>query len=261
MSTFRIATLNIHSFRRPSNFDSNISDLVSILEPLNLDLIAVQEIQSTEKWKIFCERLSLPNFISGQCHLDPFYNGIASRYPIKSYSNQQAGLFCSGGARSLLQCCLGGDHPFIKDRIFAVTHLDYLDEDDRLKQIQEFNPYKQNIDILMGDMNALTRDDYSDKYYQDAVDGVRRKSGWEKPRFDLTKLITDEWNYQDAFKLKNPEVKDEEIVTCRYGTRIDYIYIRPRVDDQWILNECSIIDTKGATDHNAVFAEFTQISK
>jgi exonuclease III len=261
MSTFRLATINVYSFNTPMQDGNNIDDLVSILEPLNLDLIVVQEIKNNEKWETFCQRLSLPNFIYGQSDGDYLGNGIASRYPFQSNSNQQSSFTCVGGTRALLQCCLDGDHPFIKDRIFAVTHLDYLDEDDRLKQIQEFNPYEQNIDILMGDMNALIRDDYSDKYYQDAVDGVREKSGWEKPRFDLTKLITDEWKYQDAFKLKNPELKVEEIVTCRYGTRIDYIYIRPRVDDQWILNECSMIDTKGATDHNAVLAEFTQISK
>jgi exonuclease III len=115
------------------------------------------------------------------------------------------------------------DHSFIQNRLFAVTHLDHLDEDNRLKQIKEFNPYQLNIDILMGDINALTRDDYSQFYYRDIVAGKRQQSGWEKPRFDLTKLIRDKWNYQDAFKLINPQLKDEQVATCDYGTRIDYI--------------------------------------
>jgi hypothetical protein len=113
----------------------------------------------------------------------------------------------------------------------------------------------------MGDMNALTRDDYSDEYFNEIVLGKREKSKWEKPYFDLTKLITHEWNYQDAFKQINPKLKDEQVETCSYGTRIYYIYVNPRVNDQWTLTKCSIIDTKGATDHNAVFAEFKQISK
>jgi len=174
--------------------------------------------------------------------------------------NQQV-FSCKGGTRSILQCSLDSDHPFIQNRLFAVTHLDHINEDDRLKQMKEFNPYKKNIDILMGDMNSLTRDDYSDNYYRHTVFGKREKSGWEKPRFDLTKLITDEWDYQDAFKLINPQVKDEQIATCDYGTRIDYIYVHPRLNDQWTLTKCQIIDTKGATDHNAVLAEFTQKSK
>ncbi|CAF5147233.1 unnamed protein product, partial [Rotaria sp. Silwood1] len=53
-------------------------------------------------------------------------------------------------------------------------------------------------------------------------------------------------------------LKNEQVSTCSYGTRIDYIYLRPRNDDQWILTKCSIIDTQGVTDHNAVFAEFEQ---
>ncbi|CAF3234840.1 unnamed protein product [Rotaria sp. Silwood2] len=257
MSTFFLATVNVHSFRT-RNFDSNISDLVLILEPLKLDLIAVQEIQNDDKWQKFCKRLSLPYFIYGSCNEDPFGNGIASRYPIISYSNKASSLSCSGGTRSLLQCRLDGGHRFLTDRIFAVTHLDHLNEDDRLNQIKEFNPYQQNIDIIMGDMNSLTRDDYSDNYYQDKIVEIRKKSIWEEPRFDLTNLIRHEWNYDDAFRLINPTLKNEEVSTYYYGTRIDYIYLRPRKNDPWILTKCSIIDTKGATDHNAVFAEFKQ---
>ncbi len=44
-------------------------------------------------------------------------------------------------------------------------------------------------------------------------------------------FITDEWGYQDAFKLINTEKKNEQVVTCDYGTRIDYIYVHPRVND------------------------------
>jgi endonuclease/exonuclease/phosphatase family metal-dependent hydrolase len=261
LTTFRLATINVHSFSSPKTHKNNIEDLVSILNPLNLDLIAVQEIQNNKKWEKFCELLSLPHLVYGSSEGEYFGNGIASRYPIQSNTNQRSTLFCRAGTRSLLQCRLDGDHPFIKHRIFAVTHLDPYDEDDRLKQINEFNLHTQNIDILMGDMNALTRDDYSDKYFKDIILEKREKSEWEKPRFDLTKLITDEWNYQDVLKSINPQLKDEQIATCDYGTRIDYIYVRPCEDDPWILSECSIIDTKEVTDHNVVLAEFKLKSK
>ncbi|CAF2990583.1 unnamed protein product [Rotaria sp. Silwood2] len=253
----KATTINVHSFL-DSNFDSNISDLLSIFESLNLDLIAVQEIQDDDKWQKFCQHLSLPYSIYGSCVDNFFGNGIASRYPIKSHSNQVSSFSCQIDSRPLLQCRLTGDHQFLIDRIFAVTHLDHLNDDVRLNQIKEFNPYEQNIDILMGDMNALTREDYSDDYYQDKIIEIRQKSQWEKRRFDLTNLIRHEWNYEDAFKLINPTLKNKQISTCYYETRIDYIYIRPKKDNQWKLTECSIIDTKGATDHNVVFAEFKQ---
>jgi len=147
------------------------------------------------------------------------------------------------------------------DRTFAVTHLDHLKENTRLAQIKEFNPYQQNIDILMGDINALTRDDYSDNYYRNIVRRKRKKSRWKKSCFDFAKLITREWKYQEAFKLINPQLKDEQVATCRFGRRIDHIYVDPRVHDQWTLTECSIINAESATDHNVVLAVFEQKSK
>ncbi|CAF0890535.1 unnamed protein product [Adineta steineri] len=256
MTTFRIATINVHSFRKPLIVSPNTLELVSILEPLNLDVIAVQEMQNNDRWKEFYQHLSLSFTAYGPLN-GTFCNGIASRYPIRCYDVKKTTFLGKGGYRSMLRCCLNG----IDNVTFAVTHLDYIDEDDRIKQMKEFNPYQQNIDIIMGDMNALTREDYSDDYYRDIIVDKREKSCWESPRFDLTRLITDDWNYQDAFKKLNPTLNSEQIITCRYGTRIDYIYTHPRLNDHWHLTKCSIIDTKGATDHNAVFAEFTQVSK
>jgi endonuclease/exonuclease/phosphatase family metal-dependent hydrolase len=153
MSTFRLATLNVHSFLNSYSFiDGNESSLLaSILQPFNLDLIAVQEIQNNDEWKKFCLDLSFPYSTYGECNGDSFGNGIASRYPIVSPVNQQS--LIKSERRSLLQCRLDGDHPFIQNRVFAVTHLDHLNEDDRLKQIKGFDSFHDTVDILMGDMN------------------------------------------------------------------------------------------------------------
>jgi endonuclease/exonuclease/phosphatase family metal-dependent hydrolase len=259
MTTFRLATINVHSFRSALENKNNVQELVSILKPLNLDLLAAEEVNNDQNWLNFCQNLSLNYFIFDPTYGNSHGNGIASRYPIIFQRSQPINFQSPGGKRSILQYRLGGDHPFVVDRLFAVTHLDHMNEDARLEQIRYFKPHRQDIDILMGDMNALTRDDYSENYYTNIVAGKREKSGWEKPRFDLTDLITKQWNYQDAFKLINPQAKDEQVVTCAYGTRIDYIYLRPRKNDQWRLTNCSIINTQPATDHNTVFAEFQQI--
>jgi endonuclease/exonuclease/phosphatase family metal-dependent hydrolase len=232
MTTFRIATLNVHSFGNPSTYTNNLEELVSILQPYNLDLIAVQEISNGENWRKFCKLLSLPYYVYGEADRHYLGNGIASRYPIKSHRNQISEFSYTGGTRSLLQCCLDDDdQSFVKDRIFAVTHLDHFDENDRLAQIKEFHPLEKNIDILMGDMNALMREDYSDDYYEKYIVQIREKSRWEKPCFDLTNFITKQWNFQDAFKQINPQFKDQQVITCRFKTRIDYIYLRPRIND------------------------------
>lgn len=256
MTTFRLATINVHRFTHPVTYDNNIQELVAILKPYNLDLIAVQEINCSKSWSSFCNLLGLDYFVFGPSESSSFGNGIASRYPIKSSKNIEANRSKYGATRSLLQVNLDGSHPFVKDRIFSVTHLDHRNENYRLEQIRKFDPLKNSIDILMGDMNSLTRDDYSDNYYQTNVYELREKSEWEKPCFDVTQLIKNQWTYIDAFKQINPDLKDEQIATCRFGTRIDYIYLRPRLNDSWILEDCSIIDTKNATDHNVIFAVF-----
>ena len=82
---------------------------------------------------------------------------------------QSLQLICQGGTRSFLQCSLDG----FDKLIFAVTH---LDEEVRLTQINEFNPHHRNVDILVGDMNALTREDYSDQYFHERIVDKRERS-------------------------------------------------------------------------------------
>jgi endonuclease/exonuclease/phosphatase family metal-dependent hydrolase len=254
-AVFRLATINVHSFRN-ALFRNNVQELVTILKPLHLDFLAVQEVHNDHNWPTFCQNLGLNYFIFDANYGNYLGNGIASRHPIIFQHAQSINFPSPGGKRSILECRLGGDHPFVEDRLFGVTHLDHISEDARLAQIRYFQPHKKNIDILIGDMNSLSSDDYSDRYYRATVAGIRERSGWEKPRFELTDLIQKQWNYQDAFKLINPQAKDNQVVTCAYGTRIDYIYLRPRQNNQWRLTNCSIINTQPATDHNAVFAEF-----
>ncbi|CAF4923180.1 unnamed protein product, partial [Rotaria sp. Silwood1] len=156
---------------------------------------------------------------------------------------------------------LGGNHPFVQNRRFAVTHLDHTNEDDRIVQMTSFAPHRKNINILMGDMNAVTHEDYSDNYYQQIVFSKRKQARWELPRFDLTRLITTSFAFQDAFRQANPELKDEQVATCPYGTRIDYIFWRPLINDEWVLKDCSLVDTKQTTDHQAVMAIFEHQQK
>jgi hypothetical protein len=43
--------------------------------------------------------------------------------------------------------------------------------------------------IWTGDFNALTRDDYTDEFWQEAVVNVRERNSWETPKTDLTKKV------------------------------------------------------------------------
>ena len=256
MHAFRVATVNVHSFDNPVTCCQNIEDLVKILKPLNLDLICVQEIWDNEKWKNFCSALSMDYSCYGAASDGYLGNGIASRHRIEWSSNHVSKLYGAGGFRSLLRFRLDSLHPFTRNRVFAVTHLDYLNEENRLKQIDELQLARGGIDILLGDFNSLTRADYTDTYFDQIVKGKRVESDWELPIFDVTTKMTTDFGFLDIFREKNPSLRDKHVVTCSYGTRIDYIFVKPDVEKEWKRTECSIVDTKGATDHQAVFATF-----
>ncbi|UJR09654.1 hypothetical protein I4U23_013888 [Adineta vaga] len=253
---FRIGTVNVHSFRSPFSRKSNAKVLASILAPYNLDLLAVEEMRHDNNWTILHEQLSLNYTAVGLSGGLSFGNAIASRYPIIEQYNQVTQQYYTGGSRAILRCRLDGDHPFVHNRTFAVTHLDHFDEDDRLLQMKEFSLDKHDINILIGDLNALTREDYSNEYLYETIIKKRELSGWEQPRFELIQSLTQTYGFQDSFRQINPQFRDRKVVTCPYGTRIDYILHRPLFNDQWKLVECFIVDTRRSTDHNAVIATF-----
>ena len=49
--------------------------------------------------------------------------------------------------------------------------------------------------------------------------------------------------------------KPPPIKTCRFDTRIDYIYVTPAWLEKWNLNSVETIDDK-ASDHNMVISTF-----
>lgn len=253
---FRIGTVNVHSFRSPFSRKSNAKVLASILAPYKLDVLAVQEMRDDHNWTTLHQSLSLPYSAVGLSGGVSFGNAIASRYPIVEQVNQITQRYYTGGSRAVLRCRFADAHPFLASRTLAVTHLDHFDEDDRLLQIDEFSGTMRDADVLMGDMNALTREDYSDVYLQNVVAAKRESSGWEQPKFDVVRLLTQTWGLQDAFTQTNPNVKDARLVTCPYGTRIDYIFHRPLCNDDWRVTECVIVDTRRSTDHSAIIATF-----
>lgn len=253
---FRILTINVFSFTNPKNGSTNVNELAKILKPLHLDLLCMQEAIDTTDLSSLQEQLSLPYKIFAPSFSNTQGNAAISKYPFQSHVNTFTTYHAIGGRRSVLEFRLDGDHPFLKNRLFAVTHLDHLDENDRVAQIKSFNLDTRGISVLIGDMNSLTRSDYTDSYYEKAVYQRRKQVGWELPQFLVTDILKYELGYEDIFQMLNPNLKDSKVVTCEYGTRIDYIFFRRLEEDNWSPKTSSIIDVKGATDHQGVLAVF-----
>jgi exonuclease III len=68
-------------------------------------------------------------------------------------------------------------------------------------------------------------------------------------------------HYVDAFDRIRPNVKDSEKSTCRYGTRIDYVWLSPSLAEKvdWARSSVTLLGGK-ISDHRAVTIKFHPIA-
>ncbi|CAF5171684.1 unnamed protein product [Rotaria sp. Silwood1] len=107
------------------------------------------------------------------------------------------------------------------DATIYVTHLDHMNEQFRLAQIKELEKHIQSSDglqLVVGDFNSLTFDDYSNEYFDMNIRKVRAQHSWEAP-YNLITNKMKENGYWDCWRVMNKDAIDEQVVTCAYGTR------------------------------------------
>ena len=269
MSLIRIASLNVHFFTDLKE-QSNVHRLAQFLKPMTLDVLALQEILHTTRspdvapethyhFKLLSDLLELPYMEFCETSFE-FGNGILSRFPILSSVNHYTEAIEDRNIRGMLAVQI--DHQFFKDNnaTFYVTHLDQMREHVRLQQIEHFEKYITNKDafqLIMGDFNSLTFDDYSDDYFNVHIHDVRERNKWEGP-FNLVTNKMKENGYSDCWREMDKEAINDQAVTCVYKTRIDYIWRRGELKNGWKIDDCRSFSTDDATDHNGIFITFTQ---
>lgn len=131
--------------------------------------------------------------------------------------------------------------------------------------------------IWAGDFNALTKEDYdTDRWNHIAT--VRETNSWESPRTELTNKVSlcqvpllllplpigafpfeqvKSRGFRDCWSLFG---QPDPIKTCRFDTRIDYIFASDAVLAEHPLFGVKHIDDD-ASDHNMVIAEFINRKK
>ena len=259
MNVLRLASLNVHFFSDLKGL-SNVHRLAQLLKPLSLDALALQETLHTD-FNLLSELLQLP--YRALCHTTfGFGNAFLSRYPVTGHVNYYAKPIGAKNKRGMLAVQI--DHEFCKDNdaTIYVTHLDQISEEIRLKQLDQFEQHlrKSNgLQLVMGDFNALTFEDYSDQYFNMHIREVRQRNSWESP-FNLITQKMKENGYIDCWREMNPKAINDQVVTCVYKTRIDYIWRRGVLQKGWTIGECRIFPTDEATDHNGVLLTLSKTS-
>ncbi|KAL0476656.1 hypothetical protein AKO1_006190 [Acrasis kona] len=258
-STFRVATLNIHMWGDVKNKD-NVERLIEFIRPFDLDLIAIQEVMNIKnKLKTLADGIGMPYVAFGEGCSDRFGNAIISKHPFAEETNQIS-TFKEAEERAMLSVKLDSKHPFIqdnKDVQFHSIHLDHSREEYRMAQLIDIfsQTTPSSKDFIMGDFNALDETDYSEDYFNQ-IAAVRRKGHWESPKSEVTSFMKNE-KYIDVWRTLNPDSLD--ISTCRFNTRIDYIWQRGHLSKKWRISNCNIIPSKKITDHELVLCVFEQV--
>ena len=304
--SLRVGTLNVHWTMRPKRMD----EFVKLVFENKLDILVTQEGQSDAIQK-FVNKLNefdtnnkdytwnhasvLPSFLC---------NSIITKYPI-SYENTADWKWremqneksigskenrCAVMAKILIPCA--------KDNTTEIsimcTHLDHIDEDCRIFQLNHFldnimtvdnskrkrttsktdenkeNEEEKNVsknieypDIICGDFNSLLRSDY-DKKQWNKITSTRGKTEWEQPRSDLMYQLLIEKGYNDTLgtALKQKFYKQEYMHKSKKVGRMDWNEFDQKVNlPKWFAENFKIKKNKKGDKKNGDGNIFTKIFK
>jgi len=268
-SHLRVGTFNVHGWTNGRSEDK-FQEICSLLHAADLDIIGLQE----------ASRARLPALVSllgrGEYRLAAKFGGTAilTRLPIAN--DGLNGRNSVGLGR--ISCCSvilpGGT----EEEAFSavVIHLNHKKEALRLKEIRTIveDLEKKGLplfDLWMGDFNALTEADYSKEEW-DHIFEIRNRNCWELPVTNLTSAMTSKpktkeslWKglgLHDAYTSVPQQRRSGPLCTCRFATRIDYVYFNAQRMNAagWSVVACEHVDSKEYSDHNLVIATFKKNS-
>jgi len=196
--SYSVMTFNVHNFLNSDmeSSETQIKDLINIY-----DIVCLQEVYNK---KILHKITQGYNYSYNKGTL------IITKFQIKEVSKNKKEPFTA----------LFIDIPYDKRLLVINVHLNYENEDIRMEELsgilENISYTNEFPSILLGDFNALTKNDYSEKEWAE-IYKIRKNGKWELPVHTLTDMVNDEWKDTG---------KNNKKRTSRYDTRIDYIYTK-----------------------------------
>ena len=238
----RVLTLNLHNPHA-----SAIGKLAALLDASGAEVLAL-----TECGRAAAEGLARALDCEGLVHAHAPYwgNALLTRtLPVERSATVELPPSSLGETRSAAVADLRSNGEQVR---MVATHLDHLDESDRIRQLQHLAESTDLAEcVLMGDLNALTRADYGAPRWEEL--GVQRlKAGVSPARTELTDWLREHLAMEDAHDAR-PEGAPL-IATCPYGTRVDYVLVGPLCPVTAAPGTYRVLDamTGGLTDHDSV---------
>ncbi|OIT06224.1 PREDICTED: uncharacterized protein LOC109209527 [Nicotiana attenuata] len=238
--------------------------VVEVLRELNADVLALQDVKAEEEKGMkplsdLAAALGM-NYVFAESWAPEYGNAIMSKWPIKSWNIQK--IFDDSDFRNVLKATI--DVPRVGEFNFYCTHLDHLDENWRMKQMNAIIQSSDKPHILAGGLNSLDETDYSPERWTDIVK-YYEEMGKPTPKVEVMKHLKSK-EYTDA---KDFAGECESVVmiakgqsvqgTCKYGTRVDYILSSSDSPYKFVPGSYSVFSSKGTSDHHIVKVDMVKV--
>ncbi|GMI76072.1 hypothetical protein like AT2G48030 [Hibiscus trionum] len=237
-----------------------------VLKELDADILALQDVKAEEEKAMkplsdLAAALGM-NYVFAESWAPEYGNAVLSKWPIKRWKVQK--IFDDTDFRNVLKATI--DVPGTGEIDFHCTHLDHLDENWRMKQINAIIQSNDGPHILAGGLNSLEETDYSTERWTDIVK-YYEEMGKPTPKVEVMKYLKNK-QYTDA---KDFAGECEPVVviakgqsvqgTCKYGTRVDYILASPDSPYKFVPGSYSVLSSKGTSDHHIVKVDIVKVDE
>ncbi|KAK8693874.1 hypothetical protein V6N13_071441 [Hibiscus sabdariffa] len=264
--------------RNTASFSENMGDgvddfecyrsrktVLEVLRELDADILALQDVKAEEEKAMkplsdLAAALGM-NYVFAESWAPEYGNAVLSKWPIKRWKVQK--IFDDTDFRNVLKATI--DVPETGEVNFHCTHLDHLDENWRMKQINAIIQSNDGPHILAGGLNSLEETDYSNERWTDIVK-YYEEMGKPIPKVEVMKFLKNK-QYTDA---KDFAGECEPVVviakgqsvqgTCKYGTRVDYILASPNAPYKFVPGSYSVLSSKGTSDHHIVKVDMMKVN-
>lgn len=241
-----VATFNVHRWQDADGLD-NVARVRDLLLSHVVDVVGLQEVTDPQPLRWLAAELNL------QISKNQHGNAILSRYPLQEEAAIPLGVrrrHRSGTPRQRAICATVAIGT--QAMRFVVLHLDHVQAETRIDQLEAVRRALGESslpELWVGDFNALTRADYSPRQWS-TIAAVREKNRWEPPR-----TVVSEWMQRAGFvDCWARAGRTRPIATCRFDTRIDYLWASPAWAAAWAVTACRAVPAD-ASDHRMVVAD------
>ncbi|KAG2395778.1 uncharacterized protein HKW66_Vig0068460 [Vigna angularis] len=249
--------------------------ILEVLREIDADVMALQDVKAEEEKNMkplsdLAAALGM-KYVFAESWAPEYGNAILSKWPIKKWKVQK--IADDNDFRNVLKATI--DVPWAGEINLHSTQLDHLDENWRMKQVQEIFRSNDTPHILAGGLNSLYGADYSSERWTD-IFNYYEKLGKPRPRSEVMNFMKSkgyidakdyagECDYYDhdcskTWKSKlSAEITDVQ-GTCKYGTRVDYILASPNSPYKYVPGSYSVISSKGTSDHHIVKVDIVRVN-